>query len=175
MRLFVAVEVPPFVRDAVAGAVAPLRAGLPGLRWVDPSRYHLTVVFLGSVGDSEVGAISDGVAAGCAGFAPFTLRLDGRIGTFGRRVVWAGLQRSPELTRLAGSVAGHLPQPLELRDEAEFTAHLTLARANRERVRLGELEAVAIPEMAWTVERVVLMRSAGGYEVVASFPLVADT
>ena len=175
MRLFVAVEVPPTVREAVAGAVAPLREALPRLRWVDPSRYHLTVVFLGSVPDDEVDKVAAAVAPGVAGAAPFPLALDGRLGVFGRRVLWAGLQQSPALAALASAVGSAVSSIVALPDgDRAFSAHLTLARAGREPVRAAAVAGVEVPRLAWDVDRVVLMRSAGGYEVVRSFPFVAD-
>lgn len=176
MRLFVAVEVPAAVRDAVAAAVAPLRADLPRLRWADPSRYHLTLVFLGSVGEASVDAVAAAVGRGAASFAPFSLALTGEVGTFGRRVLWAGLQPSSALADMAAAVQSSVASVVSLPEgERPFSAHLTLARAaGREHVRAPAVGGVGVPALSWDVDRVVLLRSAGGYEVVASFPLVGD-
>ena len=168
MRLFVAVEVPADVRAAVDAAVAPLRTAAPKLRWVAPERYHLTLVFLGAVDEALLPGVSAGMQAGCAGAAGFTLALDGTVGTFGRRVLWAGVAPSPELTTLAGRVTAALRSVVGLADEQrEFSAHLTLARAKREPVRSRLVKGVSVPALSWPVGRVVLLRSAGGYEVVA--------
>ena len=167
-RLFVAVEVPEPVRAAVSSAVEPLRSALPGLRWIAPDRYHLTVVFIGSVDDKLVGALGDAVVAGCLGVGRFSLALDGRVGSFGRRVLWAGLEPSAALAELAGAVAARVGQVVPLPDaEREFRAHLTLARAGRaDKVRdVGALGEVRVPRVSWEVGRVVLLRSAGGYQL----------
>ena len=181
-RLFVAVEVPEAVRAAVSTAVAPLREALPGLRWIAPERYHLTVVFIGSVDEGLVGAVGDAVAAACSGVGGFSLALDGRVGSFGRRVLWAGLEPSGELAALAGAVAALVGRVVPLPDgERELQAHLTLARAGRDRgsqVRGGgALGEVTVPAVSWDVERVVLLRSAGGYVLERAVALtdVADT
>ena len=175
MRLFVAVEVPASVLSAVAAAVAPVREQLPRLRWVDPARYHLTVVFLGSVADEAVSDVISAVWSGVAGAAPFALGLDGRLGVFGRRVLWAGLEQSPALAALASAVGSSVGSVVSLPDgDRPFSAHLTLARAGREPVRAAAVAGVAVPRLSWDVDRVDLMRSAGGYSVVESFPLVAD-
>ena len=172
MRLFVAVEVPAVVRDAVAAVVAPLREAAPGLKWVAPERYHLTLVFLGSVSESVVDPVVAATASACAGVGSFSLSLDGRLGTFGRRVLWAGLVPSPELTALAGRVASSLSSVVPVPDaDREYRAHLTLARAGREPVRSRLVEDVAVPALSWPVERVVLMRSAGGYSVIGEAAL----
>ena len=116
VRLFVAVEVPSDVRSAVADAVAPAREAAPRLRWVDPAKYHLTLVFLGAVDESLLGAVGDAVAAGCAGVEQFSLALDGRVGTFGRGVVWAGLAESAALVSVGGSVGRALGSVVEVAD-----------------------------------------------------------
>ena len=172
MRLFVAVEVPSTVRDTVAEAVAPLRSAAPGLKWVAPERYHLTLVFLGSVGEHAVEPVVAALGAACEAVGPFSLSLDGRLGTFGRRVLWAGLAPSPPLTALAGRVSAAVAAVVPVPDaDREYRAHLTLARAGREPVRARLVEGVAMPPVAWPVERVVLMRSAGGYSVVGEAAL----
>jgi RNA 2',3'-cyclic 3'-phosphodiesterase len=47
-RLFTGVEIPPDVGQALAS----LRGGLPGARWIDPENYHLTLRFIGDVDDN---------------------------------------------------------------------------------------------------------------------------
>jgi RNA 2',3'-cyclic 3'-phosphodiesterase len=172
VRLFVAVEVPASVRDAVAGAVAPLQSVAPKLKWVAPERYHLTLVFLGSVGSDLVAGVVAALRSGCEGMAPFTLALDGTLGTFGRRVLWAGLTPSPQLARLASAVGAALAPVVPVPDaEREYRAHLTLARAGREPVRAALVRGVTVPAGSWPVQRVALMESAGGYRVVESVQL----
>jgi len=174
VRLFVAVEVPEQVRSAVAAAIAPARERAPRLRWVDPAKYHLTLVFLGSVEESRVAGIAEAVSSSVQGVEQFSLALDGRVGTFGRRVLWAGLAPSPQLSAVAGAVTASLRPVVAVPDgDRPFRAHLTLARAGREPVRARAAKGLAMPALTWTVERVVLLRSAGGYSVVEAFPLGA--
>ena len=177
MRLFVAVEVPDSVRAAVAEAIAAARAEAPKLRWVDPATYHLTVAFLGSVEDALVDDVAAAVAAACEGVSPFELRLDATVGSFGRRVLWAGLERSEALVTLAGAVQAALEPVVALPDAGRpYSAHLTLARSGRSPVRAEVFSGVELPALSWRVERLVLLRSAGHYSVVRSFPLAdADT
>lgn len=65
MRLFVALTPPAEVVEELRVSTAALRAALPEpapvLRWTRPEQWHLTLVFLGEVGD-------DSAATGCAGW-----------------------------------------------------------------------------------------------------------
>lgn len=172
MSLFVAVEVPDAARSAVAEAVAPLREAAPRLRWVDPQRYHLTLAFLGEVPDGRVAAVSAALGDVGAGASAFELALSGELGMFGRRVLWAGVAASAPLDDLAARVRKFVGGVVGLPDgDRPFTAHLTLARAGREKVRPELVAGAGVPPVRWPVEQVVLMRSAGGYSVVEAVAL----
>ena len=77
-RLFTGVEIP----SDVGQALASLRGGLPGARWIDPENYHLTLRFIGDVDDviaQEVASLLGRVKRG-----GFELRMDG-LTSFGGR------------------------------------------------------------------------------------------
>lgn len=176
-RLFVAVGIPARVRGAVEAAARPLRRAQPDARWVDPSALHLTVAFVGAVGDEERRAVEGACAEAAATVGSFDLALSGRAGTFGRGVLWAGVEHSPALDRLAMAVHGALvTRGLPVEDRA-FHAHVTLARARRgARIRPGAAEDYESPRLSWRVERLALMRSRldqGGarYRVAGEWPL----
>ena len=57
MRLFVAIAPPPAVLDEVESAVAPLRPAWPRLRWTGREAWHVTLAFLGEVGEDTAGAL----------------------------------------------------------------------------------------------------------------------
>ena len=177
MALFVAVEVPEPVGFEVEAALDPVRSSRPVLRWVDPSRYHLTLLYLGKVADVTVPGVIAAVEEACAGVGPFALKLDRRLGTFGRRVLWAGLEPSAPLQSLALSLRRTVGEVLGVPDgDRPFSAHLTLARAGREPVRASAVANFEMPALGWDVERIVLLRSADGYELVHAVNLRdADT
>jgi RNA 2',3'-cyclic 3'-phosphodiesterase len=54
VRLFVAVRPPPEPLADAAAAVEAVRPVGPGLRWVPPERWHLTLAFYGEVPDDEL-------------------------------------------------------------------------------------------------------------------------
>src|SRR5690606_7213302 len=109
MRLFVAIEPPEAWRVAAAGMAAALQraAGDAPLRLVDPSLTHLTLRFLGEVGDAHADALRTALGRHAP---PLSVRLElAPAGTFGAasrtQVAWVGVGGDLEaLQALAGRV-----------------------------------------------------------------------
>lgn len=186
MRLFVAVNLPVEERGRAWVAAAPLRAAHLPVRWVGEEALHLTLRFLGEVGEAQVGPIGEMLGGAMRGARPFTVGLGG-IGAFPSltkpRVVWVGIERHPALELLANDVELAL---MALAFEPElrpFSPHLTLGRAERSArpaafKHLPELAAGIAYEGTTTVESVDLMQSTLGprgatYTVLSRAPLGA--
>ncbi|HVL32499.1 MAG TPA: RNA 2',3'-cyclic phosphodiesterase, partial [Actinomycetota bacterium] len=80
-RLFVAVDLPGAVKDAVADVVERARDQAPAARWVARSNMHITLSFLGAVEDARVPQVASTLAGSVAGLVDFPVTLDG-IGAF---------------------------------------------------------------------------------------------
>src|SRR5580704_16554134 len=110
MRLFVALEIPDDVRAALREFVQPLRAKWPRVRWSRPEGQHVTLKFLGEVGEERLEAIVS-VLAPLRSSGPVTMNFRG-IGFFPQsrrpRVLWAGVEGSENLQPLAAEVEGAL-------------------------------------------------------------------
>jgi 2'-5' RNA ligase len=188
LRLFVACELPPEMRAALAALQDMLRhRGAPPVRWVRPEGIHLTLKFLGSVPAERVADICAALAPTVEGIHPFALSL-GDLGTFGgrrgARVLWVAVEgdvtRVAELQRRVEAALAPLGFATE---DRAFSPHLTLARVPDtagadERQRLWDLaKAASAPEAApVTIREMSLMRSILGpggavYERLAAFPL----
>ncbi|WP_258372885.1 RNA 2',3'-cyclic phosphodiesterase [Modestobacter versicolor] len=176
-----AVDPPP---DAVAeldSALQPLRAAPGAPRWTPPSRWHLTLLFLGDVPATALGPFTDAVAPAVAATPPMSLQLAG-AGRFGSRrrptVCWAGLSGDvAELTALAlrlATAARAVGLPVE---DRPFRAHLTLGRWRAGRDADGDLpdRLAGHRGPVWPVTEVVLWRSHLGseptYERVTAWPV----
>src|SRR5437773_7767902 len=94
IRLFVAIELPGEVREALGRLQHELqRRGLEKLRWVRPQGIHLTLKFLGATPSERVPAIQAALVDAVVDTASHELAL-GRLGTFGGsrpRVLWVDL------------------------------------------------------------------------------------
>ncbi|GAG17445.1 unnamed protein product, partial [marine sediment metagenome] len=187
LRLFVAVDLPGQVREALARLQGGLRShDLSDLRWVRPQGIHLTLKFLGETPAGRVAAITEALAGAIRGRRRSRLAL-GALGTFGGRrrprVLWLDITGDIEHMReLQAAVEVALVEVGFPPEERGFSPHLTLARVPQpgrpdtaERIAQA-LESVAPPRSEFDVREVVLMRSTlqpGGavYERLAAFPL----
>jgi 2'-5' RNA ligase len=184
MRLFVALNLPQDVRTALWAATATLReAGLP-VRWVGAPQLHLTMHFLGEVSDRQAEHALQAVVSAAAPGGPVALHVHG-VGAFpslgNPRVVWIGIQATPELAELHDRLAGCLMEAGFECDTRPFHPHVTLGRIKRgvHRSELRDLRPLAGSvrfESRFTVETVELMRSHLGphgarYSVVSAVPL----
>jgi 2'-5' RNA ligase len=141
VRLFVAVEIPEAVRQAVGRRVAAGRRELPAARWVHPDNLHLTLAFLGEVEPASVAGLDAALRPAFARHAPLAVRLAG-AGCFpvaqpgGRprpaRVAWVGVeveQGAEHLRALQGDVAEAVRRLVAGEEESPpWSPHLTLAR-----------------------------------------------
>jgi RNA 2',3'-cyclic 3'-phosphodiesterase len=185
VRLFVAVVPPRTVLDELEATVGPLRPGWPALRWTAMPAWHLTLAFLGEVGDATAAALGPRLerAAGRHPSLPLSLAGGGAFpGPARARVLWTGLRgdlRALEaLSRsvAAGARRAGAPPPDEGR---RFRPHVTLARC-REPADVAALvtELSGYTGAAWTAAEIRLIRSNPGapgappdYETVARWPL----
>lgn len=135
MRLFTAINLPDDVRRGIWDAAEPLRSVSYPVKWVDPDGIHLTLKFLGEVGDGRMPEIVAGMQAAAAGARQFRLPIEG-FGAFpsaaNPRVIWLGCEGVPPLELLQHRMEQEMERlgfPLEGR---AFRPHLTLGRAARQ-------------------------------------------
>ena len=126
-RLFIALDFPDFVKDAIAR----LKTLIPSARWVNPAGMHLTLRFLGDVDEGQFVALKS--ALGTLDSPPFALTVQG-VGRFppspkkAPRVLWVGIQPEPLLDALQAQVASVVRELGFPPDDKPFKPHITLAR-----------------------------------------------
>jgi 2'-5' RNA ligase len=134
MRLFAALDVPGSVRAGLVDLIARCKPRCRAVNWARPEGMHVTLKFIGhAIADADAGKLAAARAAlrGVASDAPVDLRYRG-IGFFPTarrpRVLWCGIEASPNLAPLAAAIE-RLLEPLGIpREERAFVPHLTLAR-----------------------------------------------
>lgn len=131
MRLFLAINLPTEVRAEVRAATAALRDEAPELSWVQESRLHLTLKFLGDVDEARLDELSAAAATVAGRHRELLMTLAG-IGAFPNfrraRVVWLGIEQESRLELLHHEVELACESlGFEVEGRA-FRPHLTLAR-----------------------------------------------
>lgn len=173
MRCFIALEMPPAVKEHAAGLIKELKPTGADVKWVAAENLHLTLQFLGEVEPGMQPELEAALAGACAGRPPLELAIKG-CGAFpGRgqpRVIWLGLSGMiDDLAELAQAVQA-ANRPLGFEPEARaFRAHLTLGRV---RDRRGKKKAPPLGPLSrelaglaghrgpeFTADRAVLMQS----------------
>jgi len=186
-RLFVAVDVPPAVRERLSswarGAAAALadageRKGR-SLRLLDPGALHLTLCFLGSRPVEEIAPIGRSLDACPAHLGELSVGAPLWLPPARPRALAISVHDDGELARLHAAVARAICEETgaELK-RARFRAHITVARLRgRQRTEPRSIGAghplAPTPQIRFTAESITLYRSwltPGGatYEVLAS-------
>ncbi len=141
-RTFLALEIDDAIRDLLLAAQDELgRCGVE-LRAVERANLHVTLVFLGDVGDEMLADVCNIAAQAAAEIEPFEFAVSGLVAVPPRgalRMVWAGVDDpTGRMTQLQAGLADGLGGLGLRQEERAFNAHITLARV-RSRGPAGEL------------------------------------
>ena len=161
--------------------MAPLASAAGAPRWTVPERWHLTLLFLGSVPAGCLEPLVSAAAPAVAGTPAMELRLagGGRFGSVRRpQVAWAGLDGDvAALVALAARLADAARAVRLPVEDRPFRPHLTLGRWRPRQPADGSLtdRLAGYRGPVWPVREVRLLESHLGreptYDVVAEWPL----
>jgi 2'-5' RNA ligase len=130
MRLFVALKPPREAVEELRSTTERLPAPASGLRWTNPEQWHVTLVFLGEVGDDTVDELAHRLSRAATRHPPLSLAFGGG-GRFGHRVLWTAVRGDRDrLRRLADSVRAAARRSRLQVEHRQYRPHLTLARAH---------------------------------------------
>lgn len=144
MRTFIALELPRGFADETAELARQLSPTVKG-RFSPRKNYHLTLAFMGEIGEAQARDAIAALDASCAGRASVKLRPEG-LGHFGRpsdATLWLGMVATPELVELCERVREELAAAGLSFEDKPFRPHVTLAR--RARLPQRELPGLVFP------------------------------
>ncbi|MEA1970508.1 MAG: RNA 2',3'-cyclic phosphodiesterase [Thermodesulfobacteriota bacterium] len=133
MRAFLAIELPPDIKDLIEGIKEGLMPVLKGIRWTRPEGMHLTLKFFGDLFQDDVACISEVVGRNVRDIVPMELDIDS-LGGFPSlkepRVLWLGIGGDVErLAALQAAIERDLEKCGFPGEKRPFRPHLTLGRA----------------------------------------------
>lgn len=197
MRVFIALPVSGNFTSSIETGCAQLRRTYPGLRWVRPEDMHVTLAFLGELGEERLSDLLSATRVAMTMAASRGTRGTFRLSTTGlvtfpphgkASVIAAAIgEGALEASALAASIEDALERMgrgtgkrFRPREKRPFTPHITLARANHPGIALTAAERAGTITAACLVEAVVVYRSETGpggarYEVIEGLPLGAPT
>ena len=163
MRVFIAIELPDNIREALAELQRELRPVARSARWVAPDSIHVTLKFIGEVAESRIDEIDLAIVK--VNWRPFTVTVK-NVGFFpgsrSPRIFWAGME-APMMARLAEALDAQLEQLGFQKEQRAFTPHITLARTRQSRLESSLVTAAAKYETHefgnFTVDRFFLIQS----------------
>ena len=163
MRVFIAVDLPNEIREALSDLQRELRPLTNTVRWVAPDSIHITLKFLGEIPEKRIEDI-DAELTGLS-WKSFTVTVHGVgffPGTRSPRIVWAGME-APTMEGLAEQLDIRMERLGFDKEKRAFRPHITLARAKNTRIESSLVTAAAQFEErnfgSFTVDRVFLFRS----------------
>jgi RNA 2',3'-cyclic 3'-phosphodiesterase len=175
LRLFVGIGFPPELKLRLS----LLCSGVPGAKWVDPGNFHLTLRFIGEIGEDTAVDIDDALSRLRA--RRFTLQIAG-TGVFGDRPrnLWAGVERSPELVGLRDKIEQSLIRVGLPPEPRKFAPHVTLARLRDpplDKLRdfltaHGQFRAEPLPVEGFSLIASFQTKAGSVYEDQADYPLL---
>jgi 2'-5' RNA ligase len=152
-RTFIALPVPEPVGRKLAGLQEKLARQIPGVRWVDPAGFHVTLNFLGNVVDTDLHLVCQAVAGVVNAAEVFETSLEG-VGAFPNpsrpRVIWAGINAGGEpLTELHHELATALAAFGYRSDEPRFHSHVTIGRIKNDGKSPTDLTSLVESNRTW--------------------------
>jgi 2'-5' RNA ligase len=182
-RIFLALNFSVAVTRKIAEEVERRKAAIAGagfrVAWVPAANLHLTLRFLGSIGDELVEGVTGACKRVAARHAPIEARAGG-LGAFPSlqkpNVLWVGVEAPPALGALQREVEAAMVELGLPREERPYHPHLTAGRVKEGRGSLAELWTGEVQGGSCLLGEIVVYesktRSAGAeYTARARIPL----
>ncbi|MFH1597723.1 MAG: RNA 2',3'-cyclic phosphodiesterase [Patescibacteria group bacterium] len=179
MRVFIAINLPPKVKQDIARLIGSLGKQASALRWLDQTLWHLTLVFLGEISPDQLSQAEIRLQDLLEPISPFTLSLQNMIGFPSLRnpsIVGLGVKTNQKLAELVEQFRSELKRlQIGKIESRKFQPHITIAR-NKSGV--GDLSSWEGQGLAsnWTVNSIEVMQSilnpeGAQYQLLKSFSL----
>lgn len=165
MRLFIAINFNEDMKDWLMDAIRELKKSAEKGRFTLRENLHLTLVFLGEIGNDRLVDIK--TAMNRVNDEPFDLTVEG-FGRFRRNggdIYWAGVEKNEVLLSIQKRLTAELSDAGFVLEKRAYSPHLTLGREVRLSDELQKvMEAVPARGPEMEVNRISLMKSerAGG-------------
>ncbi len=153
IRTFVAVDLDQAVRNRTVALQDTLKETGTEVKWVEPENLHVSLLFLGEVGDREIIDVCRTVAETAQKHSSFTMSVE-TAGCFPHprrpRVLWVGIGEGKQaLCAIHDDLETALLDLGFRREERKYSPHITLGRVKSDRPTDSLASALA-QQSGWT-------------------------
>ncbi len=179
-RLFIALEIPNEAIDKVLQIRDEIYGVPNNVRWESKNKLHLTLKFLGDVGENMTELIInqlDNII-----FDKFSTEFS-HFGIFKRNnfpnILWVGLKESKKLIDIQNKVEEDIELLGYEKERRKFKPHITLLRlkGKEDLNRISDFQKYTLPKINFDIEKILLLKSilkpsGSEYSVIKSFNLI---
>lgn len=135
-RIFIAVNFPVEIKQAINSIIDKIKNSEPNIKWVDLDNTHITLAFLGWVTEKEIARATVILKQISKNFKIFKINL-GNIGFFPSintaRVVWIGSGENLNILNIQNNLNKQLTISGLKTEDRLFTPHLTIGRVKKDK------------------------------------------
>lgn len=162
MRVFLALEISPSVKEYLQGIIKIMASRITGVRWVKSEGQHITLKFFGELDEAIVENIRTRLLSIEDKFEPFETTIKG-IDAFPNkrraRVIVVTLEKGVDIAKAIFNDIEVALLPLGFEGEKrDYTPHITLGR-KKEQSPILERDIPDLNGMGFIVDRLVMFRS----------------
>lgn len=162
MRVFLALEISPSVKEYLQGIIKIMASRITGVRWVKSEGQHITLKFFGELDEAIVENIRTRLLSIEDKFEPFETTIKG-IDAFPNkrraRVIVVTLEKGVDIAKAIFNDIEVALLPLGFEGEKrDYTPHITLGR-KKEQSPILERDIPDLNGMRFIVDRLVMFRS----------------
>lgn len=162
MRVFLALEISPSVKEYLQGIIKIMASRITGVRWVKSEGQHITLKFFGELDEAMVENIRTRLLSIEDKFEPFEATIKG-IDAFPNkrraRVIVVTLEKGVDIAKAIFNDIEVALLPLGFEGEKrDYTPHITLGR-RKEQSPILERDIPDLNGMGFIVDRLVMFRS----------------
>jgi 2'-5' RNA ligase len=162
LRVFLALEISPTVKEYLQGIIKIMASRITGVRWVKSEGQHITLKFFGELDEAMVENIRTRLLSIDDKFEPFEATIKG-IDAFPNkrraRVIVVTLEKGVDIAKAIFNDIEVALLPLGFEGEKrDYTPHITLGR-KKEQSPILERDIPDLNGMRFIVDRLVMFRS----------------
>lgn len=162
MRVFLAFEISPFIKEYLQGIIKIMASRITGVRWVKSEGQHITLKFFGELDEAMVENIRTRLSSIEDKFESFEATIKG-VDAFPNkrrtRVIVVTLEKGVDIAKAIFNDIEIALLPLGFEGEKrDYTPHITLGR-KKEQSPILERDIPSLNGMSFIVDRLVMFRS----------------